>query len=111
MHCSLFNNNGWTELFMCDFYLLYHCMYLSIYLATTCTGLALLFNIFFTGLFKLGWDDWTEWSTCSVTCDIGEETRTRRPLGDRRCEGPGNQSRSCSGPPCRCIKIIKIIKA
>ena len=51
----------------------------------------------------LGWGDWSEWSPCSVTCDIGQESRTRSPLGERRCEGPGFETRSCSGPPCTCM--------
>ena len=58
----------------------------------------------------LGWGEWTEWSNCSVECDNGEEMRTRRPLGDRRCEGSENETRLCSGPPCRCMLQHYLLK-
>ncbi|XP_062599842.1 coadhesin-like, partial [Saccostrea cucullata] len=53
-----------------------------------------------------GWSSWTDWSSCSVTCGSGQETRTRtcnRPAplyGGRSCDGNVTEMRSCNQSVC-----------
>jgi len=55
---------------------------------------------------------WTAWSTCSTTCDVGMQHRSRRVISERHQHGAGcnaelGQTRGCedasgkSNPPCR----------
>ena len=50
------------------------------------------------------WGDWSNWSSCSTTCDAGIESRTRikssveSPGGI--CEGSANDQKSCKMQPC-----------
>lgn len=52
-----------------------------------------------------GWfDDWSKWSSCSVTCGDGHKTRTRichQPTdGGLPCHGKRSQTLTCTAPPC-----------
>ncbi|XP_062577895.1 SCO-spondin-like [Saccostrea cucullata] len=53
-----------------------------------------------------GWSSWTDWSSCSVTCGSGQETRTRTcnspvPLyGGRSCVGNVTEMRPCNKSVC-----------
>ena len=49
------------------------------------------------------YSNWTEWSNCSTTCGIGNQTRTRRCLASFclnrlsvPCNEPLNQTRTCN---------------
>ncbi|XP_019627144.1 PREDICTED: properdin-like [Branchiostoma belcheri] len=48
-----------------------------------------------------GWSDWGPWSTCSVTCGVGTETRDRtctNPApenGGADCDGPAQETQEC----------------
>ena len=50
------------------------------------------------------WKRWSGWSTCSVTCGGGKETRSRgktpAQYGGAPCVGSGTESRDCNTKPC-----------
>ncbi|KAL8625611.1 hypothetical protein ACOMHN_043886 [Nucella lapillus] len=50
------------------------------------------------------WEDWAEWSSCSVSCGGGTQKRTRNctgPLhGGANCTGPADDQRSCNDHYC-----------
>nr|XP_014342845.1 PREDICTED: SCO-spondin [Latimeria chalumnae] len=54
-----------------------------------------------------GWSGWTQWSTCSKTCDVGARRRYRAgtnppaALGGRQCEGFAMDLEFCSMQPCK----------
>ncbi len=57
--------------------------------------------------FKAGnWGDWTQFSSCTVTCNGGIETRTRScnnpspELPGKDCYGEGTEIRACNDSPC-----------
>ena len=63
------------------------------------------------------WDEWGDWSTCSLTCGGGEQTRSRvilRPeaFGGVPCVGPPEETRACNEDACpgktKMIKFITI---
>ena len=48
--------------------------------------------------------NWTEWSSCSVTCGPGTQRRTRQCKpprhGGKDCQGPTEETRDCNDKPC-----------
>ena len=53
-----------------------------------------------------GWSDWTHWSACSTSCDIGVITRDRKcdnpipSVGAPDCQGDSHMAHDCSKGPC-----------
>lgn len=41
---------------------------------------------------------WSDWTNCSVSCGVGEQTRQR--MCDGVCVGPNNETRSCNDGDC-----------
>jgi hypothetical protein len=58
-----------------------------------------------------GLSEWTAWSSCSATCDVGSSTRHRsctNPLarfGGKPCEGVLTQQQDCNLKPCAHFEI------
>lgn len=54
------------------------------------------------------WGCWSEWSPCSVSCGVGQRTRTRNCLAmtndlyEKNCEGNDYESIACELPSCDC---------
>ncbi|CAD6185347.1 unnamed protein product [Caenorhabditis auriculariae] len=46
------------------------------------------------------WHDWSEWSTCSCTCDDGAKSR-RRECATNNCQGPEYETEPCNMGPCQ----------
>jgi len=50
------------------------------------------------------WGNWSEWSSCSVTCGDGTQQRNRTCVppqhGGLECQGPAEQIKSCNERPC-----------
>ena len=50
------------------------------------------------------WDNWTDWSTCSISCGTGLKKRARNCLhgtwGQAGCEGDQNEEVECNSEPC-----------
>lgn len=49
---------------------------------------------------EMGWSVWSEWSTCSRTCDGGASHQLRRCNARQGCRGEGIRYRICSMQPC-----------
>ncbi len=53
-----------------------------------------------------GWSDYSQWSTCTLTCGGGTQSRTRlcnnpTPTGDgKTCNGPSSQTQICNNITC-----------
>jgi hypothetical protein len=45
------------------------------------------------------WTQWSQWTTCSKTCGVGESTRSRSCQGGA-CSGSGFESMDCTTTPC-----------
>lgn len=59
------------------------------------------------------WGCWTEWSPCTVSCGVGQKTRTRECLtegsgesNDISCDGPDAEFETCEMPNCDCKLTI-----
>lgn len=64
-----------------------------------------------------GWSSWTQWSTCSRTCDVGVRRRYRsgtnppQAFGGRPCKGERVGIDTCSVEPCLGGKSLFVIEA
>lgn len=53
-----------------------------------------------------GWSKWADWSSCSVTCGIGQRHRHRECVNptpsvfSQYCEGAGKETELCNRFPC-----------
>lgn len=53
------------------------------------------------------WEEWSDWSACSVTCMVGWQKRSRKCIrvlsqqerSEDECGGAGADMRSCPTPP------------
>eukprot|EP00066_Takifugu_rubripes_P029187 XP_011618453.1 PREDICTED: A disintegrin and metalloproteinase with thrombospondin motifs 10 [Takifugu rubripes] len=53
------------------------------------------------------WSSWSQWSSCSASCGLGQQTSVRTVLqpsqyGGAPCEDPVHRSRTCLAPDCAC---------
>ena len=46
------------------------------------------------------WGTWTSFSSCSISCGGGKQTRTRACEGDGACLGINSQEAFCNQNPC-----------
>ena len=46
------------------------------------------------------WTEWGQWSSCSVTCGEGTQTRKRRCTGEGECPGEAIEARECKDRTC-----------
>ena len=63
-----------------------------------------------------GWDDWTNWDTCSVTCGGGSQNRSRtctNPVpqyGGADCVGFDGENQDCNTHNCPSMLITWLLK-
>jgi hypothetical protein len=73
--------------------------------------LLLFDNLFLKEIKNGGWSSWGSWSSCSVTCGGGNQSRTRtctNPApanGGKDCEGAPSETQNCGLKQCREYKI------
>ncbi|CAF5088956.1 unnamed protein product, partial [Rotaria sp. Silwood1] len=48
------------------------------------------------------YSDWTDWTSCTVTCGVGKQERARNIIAGS-CSGPILETRICQMEPCPCI--------
>ena len=46
------------------------------------------------------WSSWSPYSSCTVTCGGGTQSRTRACTPEGECQGEGREERECSTDPC-----------
>ena len=62
-----------------------------------------------------GWDDWTKWATCSVTCGGGSQNRSRtctNPVpqyGGADCVGFAGENQDCNTHNCPSMLMYSLI--
>ena len=56
----------------------------------------------------LGWGQWSSWGDCSVTCEGGTRSRTRRCIGGD-CSGDSEENEACNEQECPGILIISVL--
>ena len=59
------------------------------------------------------WDDYGEWSSCSKSCGVGQQSRTRTikidaDNGGKECTGSSTDSRECNTKECIGTNLIYI---
>ena len=53
-----------------------------------------------------GWSDWTQWGSCSASCDEGTRQRSRAcnnpspENGGKNCDGDNDETESCNEQAC-----------
>ena len=57
------------------------------------------------------WDEWADWSDCTVTCGGGNKTRTRAVLkeatnGGPACDGEAQEQEECNPDSCRKFVVL-----
>jgi hypothetical protein len=71
-----------------------------------------MFIIFHGDKVDGGWEEWSDWSKCSVSCGKGTHSSTRActnpvPRNGEACVGKTSRARECEGHLCQGIFIIK----
>jgi hemicentin len=53
-------------------------------------------------LLDKAWGEWGLWSPCSISCEGGQQTRTRlcNNIGGQPCPGEDSQLQTCNTQPC-----------
>ena len=57
-------------------------------------------SVFSTGAGSGEWTDWSSWSSCTQSCNTGEQFRTRQCQGGWNCEGSERESQGCNEQAC-----------
>lgn len=70
-----------------------------------------------THICKGEWSCWTDWSDCSVSCGLGEQSRTRecynagtKDKAGAYCDGAPIERKPCEMPSCHCKYLLNFFK-